>query len=626
MTPIFKLQCLFSLFLYCYFSGTVFSQTNQDRPNIVWLVSEDNSKHWFRLYEESGFEMPNVERLAKQGIVFNNAFSNGPVCSVARSTIISGCYAPRVGTQYHRRAELAPMPNGLKMFPEYLRKAGYYTTNNAKEDYNLTKSDQVWDASNKKASYRNRQSGQPFFHVQNFGITHEGKLHFPAEAIQQEPNSLPNSTYTPFPYHPQNEVFRYTYGRYHDLHQQLDEQIGAFLNQLEEDGLMDNTIIFYYGDHGGVLPRSKGYIYESGVHVPMVVYVPKKWQHLMPVPAGTRVDGFVQFIDLGPTVLNLAGIDVPKEMDGQPFLGSSVKAKKLNKRQFAFSHADRFDEKYDLVRAIRVGKFKYIRNYQPFNVDALFNSYRYRMVGYRDWRNAYELGTLNARQEQFFKARSPEVLYNIEADPHELYDLSKNPEYQSTLKTLRKALQKQVGKMPDLSFFPEPYFIQKGIKNPVAFGQSKQEQIVQFIKVADLQLRDFSKVQQKLTKALADENPWVRYWALIVCSYFGEQATPFVSTIRKMAQSDVNNLVRTRAAEYLGLMGEIEAIALLESCFQKAEAITEANLILNSMTLLKDLDERFGFNLDPNKISEAWMKDKASHLSERVKYLNNGRR
>ena len=167
------------------------------------------------------------------------------------------------------------------------------------------------------------------------------------------------------PCHPDTELFRYTNAYYRDLHLKVDGEIAAFLEQLETDGLMEDTIIFYYGDHGGVLPGSKGYINERGLQVPMVVYVPEKWQHLLPVEVGSRVDGFVQFIDLGPTVLNLAGVEIPAQVDGRPFLGKGVTRVELNSRDITFSYADRFDEKSDFVRAVRKGNLKYHRNYLP---------------------------------------------------------------------------------------------------------------------------------------------------------------------------------------------------------------------------------------------------------------------
>ena len=336
---------------------SITAHAKQDKPNIVWIVSEDNSAKWLRLYNEGGAPMPYVERLARVGITFNNAFSCAPVCSVARSTIISGCYAPRLGAQYHRKQATVAMPDGLKMFPWYLRKNGYHTTNNSKEDYNFHPADKkgVWDASSRKANYKNRKPGQPFFHVQNFGTTHEGKtfgdpLKF---QLKTDPAKVRLAAY-----HPDTPVFRRSYAHYLDNHMTVDTQIGAFLKKLEIDGLLDDTFIFYYGDHGGVMPGSKGYANESGLRVPMVVSVPKNWQHLAPTPTRTRVDGFVEFVDLSATVLNLAGVEIPTAIDGKPFLGKGVTLEELNKRDQSFGYADRFDEKYDLVRTLRKGKFR----------------------------------------------------------------------------------------------------------------------------------------------------------------------------------------------------------------------------------------------------------------------------
>ena len=157
-----------SHFLIFFVGIIVFSScekplTQQDRPNIVWITSEDNSKHYLRLFDANGINTPNIEKLATQGITFTHAFSNAPVCSVARSTLITGCYAPRIGAQFHRKIQIVPMPDSLKMFPAYLREAGYYTTNNSKEDYNLIKGEDVWDESSKKASWKNGKGINPFF-------------------------------------------------------------------------------------------------------------------------------------------------------------------------------------------------------------------------------------------------------------------------------------------------------------------------------------------------------------------------------------------------------------------------------------------------------------------------------
>jgi len=615
MKAIFR---LFTFFFVCFFASTGIAQ---DQPNIVWVVSEDNSVHYVGLYEKGGASMPNIERLADQGLVFNHAFSNAPVCSVARSTIISGCYGPRVGTQYHRRSELAPMPEGLKMFPQYLREAGYYTTNNSKEDYNFIKGQSVWDESSGKASYKNRKEGQPFFHVQNFGITHEGRLHFSEAKMKAEKTKNDPESVTVFPYFPNTPTFRYTHAKYLDHHQQVDAQIGKFLDQLEADGLMDETIVFYYGDHGGVLPRGKGYIYESGLHVPMVVYVPEKWKHLFPAVRGSRVDGFVQFIDLGPTVLNLAGIPVPKQMDGKPFLGKGVSLDELNKRNTTFSYADRFDEKYDLVRAVRKEKYKYMRNYQPFNFDGLHNFYRYKMIAYREWQELYEAGKLNAAQRQFFESRPGESLYDIEKDPHEINNLADDPAYAAKVKELRKLLQKQVKSMPDLSFIPENILVEEALGNPVTYGQAHKKEIVKLAKIADLSLRSFPKAEKKISKALKSDDPWQRYWGLIVCSSFGAEAASLYSQARQLAAGDSENLVRLRAAEFLALAGEEDPGPVISAVLKKAQTPVEANLMLNTVALLQFVKPEYKIEVKKDFFNAEWFDIKQVQFVRRLEYF-----
>ncbi|GAB5554679.1 MAG: sulfatase [Saprospiraceae bacterium] len=593
----------------------------QNQPNILWIVTEDNSKHYLKLYEENGVAMPAIEQLAKSGLVFNHCFSQGPVCSVARSTIISGTYAPRTGAQFHRAEKKVPMPNGLKMFPAYLRQAGYYTTNNSKEDYNFFKSDDVWDESSRQATYQNRKEGQPFFHVQNFGITHEGQLHFNAEAMQNQSTDADPKKMKPHPYHPNTTTFRYTQAKYHDLHTKADQAIAKLLQQVQEEGLMEDTFIFYYGDHGGVLPGSKGYIYERGVHVPLVVHIPEKWKHLVPFKAGSRVDGFVNFIDLAPTILNLANVKIPDEMDGQAFLGKGISKRTVNKRKTSFSHADRFDEKYDLVRAIRVGKYKYIRNYQSYNIDGLHNFYRYRMQAYQEWRNLYYAGQLNPTQAAFFKPRQAEALYNIEEDPFEINNLIHAKKEKRIAKKLRKNLEKQLKVLPDLSFFPESYLLENAWNNPVKFGQQNKATIAELIEIANLSLSPFKHIEIALNEALESKNPWKRYWGLIVCSSFGEEAAVLGNKALKMALQDEENLVRMRAAEFLGLTKTANPSFILTDCLKAAQTATEANLVLNTIALLHDLEFNYKFELSTDLVQEQWLESRGSLIKERLKYL-----
>jgi arylsulfatase A-like enzyme len=617
----------FLLFVAC----SLFSESGA--PSIVWLVTEDNSARYLRLYDDKGAAMPAIERLAKGGIVFNNAFSNGPVCSTARSAIITGCYGPRIFAHFHRAASPVPMPVGLRMFPWYLRQAGYYTTNNNKEDYNLRKGEGVWDESSDTASYRNREPGQPFFHVQNFATTHESRLHFSQLRMETDESQINADSGDVAPIHPKTQVFEYTNARYRQLHEKVDREIAAFLQQLQSDGLLDETIIFYYGDHGGALPGSKGYLYERGLKVPMVIHVPEKWRHLLPtdtvrekpVAPGSRIEGFVQFVDLAPTMLNLAGIDIPAQMDGRPFMGSSIDLAELNSRDFAFGYADRFDEKVDFVRSVRKGRFKYLRSYQPFNMDSLQNNYRYRQLAYQEWRELHRKDALTPEQAQFFEPRQPEVLFDLQADPFELVNLAEDPEFSAQLDEMRRLLNQQVRSMPDLSFIPEPILCQEAIEDPVAYGQSQKERIVRLADIADLSLLPFGEVEGAISVALASDDPLARYWALVVCSSFGNEAAGLEEAVRELANLDSNNLVRMRAAEFLGLTRMADPRPVLIDCLKASQSEPEAVLVLNTITLLHDSPPGWLFDLDRSWLAEEWFTRKPSNVLNRFVYLESSR-
>lgn len=592
----------------------------ESRPNIVWIVTEDNSKHQLRLYEPAGAPMPNIERLASDGIVFNHAFAHAPVCSVSRSTIITGAYGPRIGTQYHRRSVMAPLPEGLRMFPHYLRQAGYYTTNNAKTDYNVTDSG-MWDESSAQSTWRNRKPGQPFFHVQNFETTHESRLQFPASDLTEKKNETPSDAVKLFPYHPDTPLMRYTYAREQDQHRIVDRQIGEFLEKLKADGLLEDTIIFYYGDHGGVLPRSKGYVYESGLHVPLVVRVPEKWRSLAPFAPGSRVEGFVSFVDLAPTVLNLAGVKAPQAMDGRAFLGAGVSAADVNRRDETYSYADRFDEKYDLVRAVRKGKYKYLRSYQPFNPDGLQNNYRYQQPAYAEWRELYRAGKLNAVQRQFFEPRPAEMLFDVEKDPHETVNLAGDPAHATVLADLRGRLAAWVKGLPDLSFYPEPVFLREGLADPVAFGQAHRADIARLVDVADLSLVPFASARGRIEAALAAGNPWERYWALIACSSHGRAAQPLADAVKKIAANDPERLVRVRAAEFLALIGAQEPQPVIVAALRASADPVEANLILNTVVLLRDGRPGYPFTIEPGWFAAEWRAEQNNQMNRRLEYL-----
>ncbi|MDP4679262.1 MAG: sulfatase, partial [Cyclobacteriaceae bacterium] len=545
-------------------------------PNFVWIISEDNSKHYLKLFDENGIATPNIEKLADSGLTFTRAFSNSPVCSVARTTLISGCYGPRIGTQFHRRSQLVPMPEGVNMFPAYLREAGYYTANNSKTDYNAEKGEGVWDESSNKAHWNQRKPGQPFFYKTSYNESHESRLHFDEKLMQSyKPAIHPDSVFVN-PNHPDTETFRFTNSYYRDKILVVDEFVGKIIKQLEEEDLLENTFVFYFGDHGGVLPGSKGYLYETGLHVPLVVRIPENYKYLVSNEQGDKIANFVSFIDFGPTLLKLAGLSVPEEMDGSSFLAENIS----QGGNVTFGYADRFDEKYDLVRSARKGKFKYMRNYQPFNPDGLYNVYRYKALAYKEWENLYKADKLNNIQKHFFEPREPEELFDIDSDPYETNNLANDPDYENQLLDLRNLLTTWVKGMPDLSFYPESELTKEAFQNPVVFGQKHKDDIADYVDISNLSLLSFEEAKISIKEALGSADPFKRYWGLIVCSSFGTSANDFYESAKSLT-TDENLLVRARAAEFLALAGIAHPKVVINKALQATINDIEALLILN---------------------------------------------
>ncbi|MEL6108024.1 MAG: sulfatase-like hydrolase/transferase [Planctomycetota bacterium] len=587
------------------------------QPNIVWIMSEDNSADYYRHFDPTGAPAPNIEALAAHGVTFDNAFSNAPVCSVARTTLITGCYGPRIGTQFHRRHTLAPMPESVRMFPAYLRDAGYHTSNNSKKDYNAVESSDVWDESNKFASWKNRRDKSiPFFHVRTFTDSHESKLHFSRKQMEK-PTTTDPETVKLQPYFPDTPLFRYTKAHYHDRIMKIDELVQTVIDELKEDGELENTFVFYFGDHGGVLPRSKGYAYEAGLHVPLVVRIPDNFRGLASRAFGSRSAGFVEFVDFGPTVLSLAGIDQPEGIDGRPFLGNDADPDRVDQRDETFGYADRFDEKYDLVRTLRIGNFKYIRNFEPFYPDGLQNNYRYKCLAYQQWRELFQAGELKGAAAQFYQAKAPEALYDLSVDPHEVNNLATKPEYADRLLQMREQLVDRIKSLPDLSFLTEAVMVDSAIDNPTAYGQSNGEQIGRLIDTVNLALLPVDRALPKLEKALGSKDPWERYWALVACGTLGEDAKPLTPLIQPLLV-DIEPLVVVRAIEYLAIHSDVETENWLLRSVQRATNEPEALRMLNTVVYLRDVH---GYEVDATKFEFIIPVEPKGQINRRLLYL-----
>ncbi|EWH11713.1 sulfatase [Catenovulum agarivorans DS-2] len=608
-----------------------FAQSPAEKPNFLWLVSEDNSYIFSRLYHEQGAKMPNIEALAKQGLIFNNAFSNAPVCSTARTTLATGAYAPKLALNYHRRYSESQLPSGLKPIAQILRDAGYYTSNNSKNDFNFVENtaDPVWHDSSNSASWRNREAGQAFFHMQTWTTTHEYNLHFPASDVKTKPTKHnPDKIKLPKNF-PNTELFRYTYARYLDQHQQLDQQIGKVIEQLKADGELENTFIFYFADHGGVIPGTKGYANELGLHVPLVVRIPKNFKHLLHPDLqnlqNARIDGVVNFVDFAPTLAELAGAPRSKYHDGQAFLTADISLKQLNQRNTSFAYADRFDEKLDMVRSLRVGKYKYVRNFFPFIPDGLHNQYRYQQAAYREWRALFNAGKLTAEQASFFQAKSAEALYDIEADPFESNNLATEPQFAQTVRRLRAQLTEKLKAMPDLSFYPEYYLHQHALSNPAKFANLHKHNISKLIDIANAQLKPWQQAKIELTKALNSSDSIQQYWALIGLSSFNQQAQSIVPQVRKLFTSATNTLVKARALEFLTLANHFQPTENLTKLIATTENTLQALEMLNIAATLHDIA---GHTFDI-PIRENWQKSsnrQADNHQQRVtQYWTNAR-
>ncbi len=430
-----------------------------ERPNILWIVAEDLSPI-IPSFGDSTVVTPNISRLAAEGIRYTHAFSPSGVCAPSRAAIATGMYQNHIGAHHMRTGGHKYFPKGLvpyeavpppevKMHSQYFREAGYYTSNNAKEDYQFKKPVTAWDESSKTAHWRNRAEGQPFFSIFNLGVTHESQVWGKAGDSLWVAKDL--DVPVP-PYLPDNEIGQQDVRQVYSNIVQMDHQVGEILDLLEEDGLLDNTIIFWYSDHGGPLPRQKRLLYDSGMRLPLIVRFPDKWR------AGEVEDELVSFIDFKPTILSLAGIEPPEYVDGRAFLGSYANKKK---RDFVHGAADRFDGKYDMIRAVRDNQFKYLRNFQPEKPYYLPVAYREQMAIMQELLRMRDAGELNEYQAQWFREKKDtHELFDIESDPHELKNLAKDPDYAEKLKELSDEMDEWMADIADRGLLPEADFIE----------------------------------------------------------------------------------------------------------------------------------------------------------------------
>ncbi|MDJ1501347.1 sulfatase-like hydrolase/transferase [Xanthocytophaga agilis] len=523
---------------------TVQAQKQTDRPNILWIVSEDNTT-LLHCYGDEFATTPNLDKLAKEGVRYTNAFSTAPVCAPSRFTLITGMYPPAMGTEHMRSTY--PVPDFVKFFPRYLREAGYYTTNNAKKDYNTVDQLETWDESSDKASYKNRKAGQPFFAVFNLNVSHESSIHRYKDSLHHDPNKVPLP-----PYHPPTTEFKHDWAQYYDQIETMDAQAGKLLQQLKEEGLDENTIVFYYSDNGGVLGRSKRFMYESGLHIPLIIRFPKKYAHLASGKAGTSTDRLVTFLDFAPTILSLLDIPVPEYLQGQAFLGGQQKAP----RQYAFTFRGRMDECIDMVRSVRDKKYRYIRNYLPHKIYGQHLDYLWKAPSIQSWEREYKAGRLNEIQSRFWQPKPAEELYDIEDDPHNITNLASQPQYEKILLRFREVNQKYIKESRDVGFIPEAILSRKAAQGPLyTYARTNGFSLDKIQETADWASSRNLKYKDGLIKRLTDADPVVRYWAATGCVVLKEAGTAAKVQLTELL-NDVEPAVQIAAAEALYHIGE----------------------------------------------------------------------
>ena len=530
-----------------------------ERPNILWLTVEDMSPT-LGCYGDDFAKTPFLDSFSKKSVNYSNAFATAPVCSPSRSCLINGVYAQSQGT--HQMRSAYKIPDFMKGFPSLLRKAGYYTSNNVKTDYNSANFQQIinssWDESSATADWRGRKKGQPFFSVINLMTTHQSRtMVWPYKQFQEEvqsslkPNEISNPAEVPLPpYYVDTPVVRKTVARFYDCVAVMDKEIQGILAKLEQDGLAENTIVFFYSDHGSGMPRHKRALLDSGMKVPLMVYFPEKYKHLAPSKSGSWTDRLVSFVDFGPTVLSLLGLDIPEYMQGNAFLGKN----KADERTFIYGHRDRVDEVIDMSRSVRNKKYLYIRNFMPhLSYNAPTGWPDLGEIRHEFYKAAKE-GNMTSAQWHFAgPTKAVEELYDCEADPLNLNNLAQSAEHRGELNTLRSELKRHILEIKDMGFVPESH---EDEMNKAGLSWDRLRQ-------SDFQLKDIMEAAflagtdktQSFLEFMKSTNENIRYWGVHGLSHTSSIDITSLQAL-KMALTDKSSAVRVQAATALLTIGK----------------------------------------------------------------------
>jgi len=532
------------------------------QPNVLWLVSEDNSASWIGCYGNETSKTPNIDRLAARGFQYMNAFASAPVCAPSRSTWITGINALSMGTQNMRSGY--KIPENILYYPDALRDAGYFTANFTKKDYNIKgkRNDTCWNE-DKVLDWDNLKKNQPFFQVINTAKSHESQAKLHLDDLRQDPAEVKL-----FAYHPDIPTVRKNYARYYDCIENMDTVIGEKLQELEDAGLAEDTIVIYNSDHGGVLPRGKRFLFENGLRSPLVIYIPEQFKHLWPAEKpGTKVDRLVSFLDMPKTWISMLGGTPPPTMQGHIFIGPKTEPE----QEYHFAFRGRMDERVDNQRAICDKKYLYIRNYMPYAPWGQKLEYMWEIPMTQAWDDYNKAGKTTAITGRFFTPKNSDELYNMEKDPDSVSNLIDNPEYRQIVKKMRGQLNGWQAQIHDAGMLPESEIIKRADENNITIYEMvrnpKLYNLKAYLELSELALEKDPENLPTFGKALQNTDLGVRYWGVVGCFLVSDSLSVSQQKAVSKLFSDPSHEVRGMAAWTL-VKTEYEKQAAL-GCLQK---------------------------------------------------------
>tara|TARA_B100000676_G_scaffold114597_1_gene114118 strand:+ start:6448 stop:8295 length:1848 start_codon:yes stop_codon:yes gene_type:complete len=535
-----------------------------ERPNILWITSEDNGISWVSSYGSTNARTPNIDQLAAEGFRYSYCFDNAAVCAPTRSCWITGMYGISNGTQPMRSRNEIPHDR-ISYYPDLLRKAGYHTSNPGKTDYNIGGRDDydAWDVGKGAGTiygWKKRQANQPFFAVVNIGDSHESRAHGDNENTRNNPAAM-----RLFSYHPDLPEIRKTYAKYADAVERMDEKVGKCLAELEKDGLSDSTIVIYNSDHGGVLARSKRFCYSSGIHCPLVVRVPEKFKHLYPAnQPGEVIDRLVSFVDMPKTWLSLAGAEIPDTFQGTVFLGKGIEQEPA----YHLAFRERADERLDCVRVIRDKRYAYHKNYMPYAPAGQHLAYLWKAEATPAWEQHHREGKTNEITGRFFEPRVSEEFFDNEKDFDNVYNLIKAKRHQERIAKLKHALRQRQLELYDSGLLPEQMRVRRAKENGLTIYDMVRDEklypLATYLDAADLALARDKTNLDTFVNYLSHEDEGLRWWGIVGLHLLDQQSAPATAAL-KAALSDDAHEIRMMAAWTLVKLGQSDqAITCLD--------------------------------------------------------------